>query len=64
MTLSKKCHECGGNDLNMPCGYPSEGKSGCLRDIRLLQHNKIIGDFILKIDKMKKEAGKSKLFYK
>jgi hypothetical protein len=30
-----KCVSCGGNDADMPCLYPSEGKAGCLRDARL-----------------------------
>lgn len=29
------CPSCGGNDGDTPCAYPSEGKPGCLRDIRL-----------------------------
>ena len=29
------CAYCGGNDGNVPCAYPSVGKLGCLRDIRL-----------------------------
>jgi len=29
------CSYCHGNDRNMPCAYPSEGKPGCLRDARL-----------------------------
>jgi hypothetical protein len=29
------CTACGGNDGNMPCAYPSQGKPGCLRDARL-----------------------------
>ena len=29
------CLFCGGNDSDMPCAYPSGGKSGCIRDARL-----------------------------
>lgn len=29
------CGYCGGNDGNVPCAYPGEGKPGCLRDARL-----------------------------
>lgn len=29
------CPFCLGNDRNVPCAYPSEGREGCLRDIRL-----------------------------
>lgn len=29
------CPWCRGNDRDMPCLYPSEGKPGCLRDARL-----------------------------
>ena len=31
----QRCPTCNGNDGNMPCAYPSEGQSGCLRDARL-----------------------------
>lgn len=31
------CPYCGGNDQDTPCAYPSEGKPGCLRDIRLAE---------------------------
>jgi hypothetical protein len=30
-----RCKSCGGNDGDMPCAYPGEGKPGCLRDTRL-----------------------------
>lgn len=29
------CTYCHGNDRDVPCAYPSEGKPGCLRDARL-----------------------------
>jgi len=29
------CSFCRGDDQQMPCAYPSEGKPGCLRDARL-----------------------------
>jgi hypothetical protein len=32
---SGDCPACNGNDADMPCAYPSEGKHGCLRDKRL-----------------------------
>lgn len=35
--LKGKCESCGGNDMDAPCAYPSEGKRGCLRDTRLKQ---------------------------
>lgn len=28
------CTYCNGNDVDMPCAFPSEGKPGCLRDER------------------------------
>jgi hypothetical protein len=31
----QECMYCHGNDRNMPCAYPGEGKPGCLRDKRL-----------------------------
>jgi hypothetical protein len=31
------CPSCGGNDREAPCAYPSEGKPGCLRDVRLAE---------------------------
>lgn len=31
------CKACGGNDGDAPCAYPSEGKAGCIRDVRLAQ---------------------------
>jgi hypothetical protein len=31
----RTCPACGGNDRDMPCAYPSEGRPGCLRDARL-----------------------------
>lgn len=34
-TAEPRCPYCGGNDKDMPCAYPSEGKPGCLRDVRL-----------------------------
>ena len=30
-----ECPACNGNDRDMPCAYPGEGKPGCLRDARL-----------------------------
>ena len=30
-----ECPYCHGNDRDVPCAYPSEGKPGCLRDARL-----------------------------
>jgi hypothetical protein len=30
-----RCKSCGGNDADMPCAYPGEGRPGCLRDARL-----------------------------
>lgn len=32
---SEQCSYCRGNDKDMPCAYPGEGKPGCLRDARL-----------------------------
>ncbi len=34
-TTAIACPACNGNDANAPCAYPSEGKTGCLRDARL-----------------------------
>lgn len=33
--VPQRCAYCHGNDRDMPCAYPSEGKPGCLRDQRL-----------------------------
>ena len=33
--MPEQCPVCQGNDGDKPCLYPSEGKQGCLRDIRL-----------------------------
>jgi hypothetical protein len=30
-----QCSYCYGNDGDIPCAHPSEGKPGCLRDARL-----------------------------
>lgn len=30
-----KCKTCNGNDVDIPCAYPSKGVQGCLRDKRL-----------------------------
>jgi hypothetical protein len=32
--VEARCKSCGGNDGDMPCAYPGEGKPGCLRDAR------------------------------
>lgn len=39
-----RCPACQGNDGNMPCAYPSEGKPGCLRDKRLGQSHPVAGE--------------------
>ena len=31
----ERCLACGGDDVAMPCAYPSGGKAGCIRDDRL-----------------------------
>jgi hypothetical protein len=31
------CPSCNGNDKDAPCAYPSEGRTGCLRDERVTQ---------------------------
>ena len=44
-----RCKSCNGNDYDMPCAYPSEGKHGCLRDARLTHqtdHTKLIGELV------------------
>ncbi len=33
--MPERCPTCSGNDGDMPCAYPSEGKAGCPRDARL-----------------------------
>ncbi len=33
--MSNRCPVCGGNDANMSCAYPGEGRPGCWRDSRL-----------------------------
>jgi hypothetical protein len=38
--VPKRCPACGGNDAGMPCAYPSEGKTGCPRDVRLKAPNR------------------------
>lgn len=40
------CPACNGNDHDMPCAYPSEGKMGCLRDKRLHTEVFNIPDFL------------------
>jgi len=39
-----ECSYCRGNDRDMPCAYPSEGKPGCLRDIRLRREDQLKKD--------------------
>lgn len=37
-----QCQSCNGNDRDMPCAYPSEGKPGCLRDQRLAALDELV----------------------
>lgn len=43
---TQNCPTCGGNDLEMPCAYPGEGKPGCLRDVRLQSGNPLVKKII------------------
>lgn len=38
------CSYCGGNDRDVPCLWPSEGKPGCLRDARLARELPLLNE--------------------